>query len=116
MILLSGRRPEDIRIEFTGTRPGEKLYEELSTLEEETLPTYHEKIRIFSGDRVRIPDPAVWMEQVYGMCAARDMRLVLSLKELVADYNPSSQVLQRLMDQPKTMAAAAGAGRIRLSA
>ncbi|MGC1943223.1 MAG: nucleoside-diphosphate sugar epimerase/dehydratase, partial [Candidatus Acidiferrales bacterium] len=56
MILLSGRRPEDVRIEFTGVRPGEKLYEELSTLEEETLPTYHEKIRIFSGDRTRISD------------------------------------------------------------
>src|SRR5580704_1449796 len=116
MILLSGRRPEDIRIEFTGTRPGEKLYEELSTLEEETLATYHEKIRIFAGDRVRIPDPAAWMEQLHSMCRARDMRLVLALKELVSDYNPSSQVLQRLMEQPKAMAAAAGAGRVRLSA
>lgn len=116
MILLSGRRPEDIRIEFTGARPGEKLYEELSTLEEETLPTYHEKIRIFSGDRVRIPDPAAWMQQIYGMCCSRDMKLVLSLKELVADYNPSSHILQRLMEQPKAMSAAAGAGRVRISA
>jgi FlaA1/EpsC-like NDP-sugar epimerase len=116
MILLSGRRPEDIHIEFTGTRPGEKLFEELSTLEEETLATYHEKIRIFPGDRVRIPDPAAWMALVHSMCRARDIRLVLSLKELVSDYNPSSQVLQRLMEQPKAMAAAAGASRVRLSA
>jgi FlaA1/EpsC-like NDP-sugar epimerase len=47
LILLSGLKPdEDIKIEFTGMRPGEKLYEELSTLLEGTVPTAHEKIRI----------------------------------------------------------------------
>jgi FlaA1/EpsC-like NDP-sugar epimerase len=111
MILLSGRRPDDIRIEFTGVRPGEKLYEELSALEEETLPTYHKKIRIFSGDRTRIPDPKLWMEELHGMCQRRDFRLILILKNLVSDYNPSSQILQRLMDySPTAQAAAAGAG------
>src|SRR5438874_13279082 len=53
LILLSGLRPDrDIRIEFTGVRPGEKLYEELCTIEENTVPTYHEKIKIFSGNGV----------------------------------------------------------------
>ncbi|HEY4740066.1 MAG: nucleoside-diphosphate sugar epimerase/dehydratase [Candidatus Acidiferrales bacterium] len=101
MILLSGRRIEDIRIDFTGTRPGEKLYEELSTLEEETLATYHEKIRIFSGDRTRIPNPEAWMDAAHRQSQRRDMRLILVLKTLVTDYNPSSEVLQRLMDQPQ---------------
>ena len=51
LILLSGLRPdEDIKIEFTGMRPGEKLYEELSTMLEDTAPTAHEKIRIFVGN------------------------------------------------------------------
>ena len=47
LILLSGLRPgEDIKIEFTGMRPGEKLYEELSFDDEQTLPTAHPKVQI----------------------------------------------------------------------
>src|SRR5262249_31265623 len=46
LIILSGLQPDrDIRVEFTGIRPGEKLYEELSAYQENTLPTYHEKIK-----------------------------------------------------------------------
>jgi len=105
MILLSGHQPEDIPVVFTGIRPGEKLYEELNTLEEETRRTYHEKIRIFSGDGARISDIEVWMAELRRMCAARDMRLIPALKQLVADYNPSMQVLQALIDQPKAFEA-----------
>ena len=47
MIHLSGLEPgKDIKIEFTGLRPGEKLYEELLSMNEEILPTHHEKIKI----------------------------------------------------------------------
>lgn len=47
MIKLSGLSyPEDIDIKVTGLRPGEKLYEELLANGENTLPTYHEKIKI----------------------------------------------------------------------
>lgn len=45
MIRLSGLEPgKDIKIEFRGLRPGEKLYEELLSFNEEVLPTHHEKI------------------------------------------------------------------------
>ncbi|NPV27279.1 MAG: polysaccharide biosynthesis protein [Firmicutes bacterium] len=45
LIRLSGLRPdEDIKIVFTGVRPGEKLYEELLTAEEGTVATRHERI------------------------------------------------------------------------
>src|SRR6185295_16717770 len=48
MIERNGLRPdEDIQIKFTGVRPGEKLYEELSAHNEQTLPTSHEKIRVW---------------------------------------------------------------------
>ncbi|HRI22403.1 MAG TPA: polysaccharide biosynthesis protein, partial [Panacibacter sp.] len=47
MITLAGLKPdEDIRIQFTGLRPGEKLYEEVLNDTETTLPTYNEKIKI----------------------------------------------------------------------
>jgi len=47
MIRLSGKQPGiDIDVVFTGLRPGEKLFEELLSNKENTLPTYHEKILI----------------------------------------------------------------------
>lgn len=47
MIELSGFVPDkEIKIVYTGLRPGEKLYEELLSNKENTSPTMHDKIRI----------------------------------------------------------------------
>lgn len=47
MIVLAGLQPDrDVKIQFTGLRPGEKLYEEVLSSVEPTRPTYHEKIMV----------------------------------------------------------------------
>ena len=57
MIELAGYRlGEDIKIEFTGLRPGEKLYEELLSTEENTLPTLNKKIKIAKVRRYEYDD------------------------------------------------------------
>ena len=98
LILLSGLRPdEDIRIEYTGVRPGEKLSEELAHLDEETLDTYHPKIKIFANGHTG-QGVLEKIEQLRYFCTARDTAgLVLQLKDLVPDYNPSGQILRRVV-------------------
>ena len=100
LILLSGLKPdEDINIEFTGMRPGEKLFEELSSLTEDTVPTEHEKVRIFIGNGSPDEDVHVWVDSLRRICETRDMsRLIVALKELVLDYNPSTHLLRRVLD------------------
>jgi len=110
LILLSGLRPEeDIKIEFTGMRPGEKLYEEVSTMLEETAPTAHEKIRIFVGNGMPEGDVVTWLDCLREICEARDAgRLVVRLKEMVPDYSPSGHLLKRVIEGRGRSAVAAG--------
>ena len=96
LILLSGLKPDvDIRIEFSGIRPGEKLYEELNGMEEDTIPTGHAKIRVFTGKGASQDTISRCLEELRRSTDARDAAgVVLSLKELAPDYNPSSFVLR----------------------
>lgn len=64
MIKLSGFSEDEIKIEFSGLRPGEKLYEELLADDEHTLPTPHEKLRIASArlvDEKWVSDLLKWV-------------------------------------------------------
>jgi FlaA1/EpsC-like NDP-sugar epimerase len=99
LILLSGLRPGiDIKIEFTGARPGEKLFEELNHFDEETVPTHHEKIKIFLGNGVPEGNMADHLTMLRNFCETRDVRsVVLFLKDMVPEYNPSSHVLRMSM-------------------
>ena len=99
LILLSGLKPdEDIRIEFTGIRPGEKLFEELSSSAEDTIPSAHEKIRVFVGSGAPNGKALHAVEQLRDICQRRDIsELILLVRELVVDYNPSAQFLGRIV-------------------
>ncbi len=114
LVLLSGLGPgQDIAIQFSGTRPGEKLYEELSAYEEDTVPTPHSKIRIFTGPRVRMGATRIALYHLRMAAKAGYARgVVLALKELVPDYNPSSYLLRRaFQENVRKMAAGQAAGR-----
>lgn len=96
LIQLSGLRPdEDILIEFTGIRPGEKLYEELNLAGEDILPTHHEKIMIFAGMGLPAGGIAASVAALRNACLSRDLnQLVDSLRELVPEYTPGEHVLR----------------------
>ena len=85
MIKLSGAK--NVKIEFTGLRPGEKLYEEVLNELEGTKPTFHEKIRIaqvreYDYDQVRQD-----IEELVALSKQYDnMATVKKMKEIVPEY------------------------------
>lgn len=88
MIRLSGKLPgEDIKIEFVGLRPGEKLYEELFHDEEQLLETGYSKLRLA---KARIYDGDVWFSKIKALataCQEQDQQVILGLlKELVPEF------------------------------
>jgi len=88
LIRLSGMSEDEIRIEFTGLRPGEKLYEELLADSENTLPTPHPKLRIA---RARGVD-AAWLESLLAWAGSRsahdELEVKKALKQWVPEYEP----------------------------
>jgi len=91
LIRLSGKEVgTDIEIRFTGSRPGEKLYEELFFSAEHSAPTLHPKV--LCATNARLPEGIA--ELVSGIIAAaqegrHDQELRRMLIELVPDFDPS---------------------------
>ena len=89
MVRLSGLNPDDIEIEFSGMRPGEKLYEELYCDDEEMLPTSHPKVfaayhRPYDPNEVRV-EIGELLECVHDGSET----LTQKLKQLVPEYQSS---------------------------
>ncbi|MGB4973875.1 MAG: polysaccharide biosynthesis protein, partial [Cyclobacteriaceae bacterium] len=88
MIRLSGLEPErDIKIIFTGIREGEKLYEELLTTSENTLPTHHPKILIGKVKEYSYKEINNYIELFDDLVYDKnELKMVALMKELVPEY------------------------------
>lgn len=92
MIRLSGLQVDDIKIEYVGLRPGEKLYEELLADDEHTMPTPHEKLRIAlarSVDSTWVKKLLKWIENTQ---SANESHIKNELMFWVEEYSPQHQV------------------------
>lgn len=91
LIRLSGFEPDvDIKIEYIGLRPGEKLYEELITDDENALPTRHPKIMMLKGGACDLNLLNGKIQELARLAGDQDAaRIKSKLQEMVPDYTPS---------------------------
>lgn len=91
MIKLSGA--ENIEIEYTGLRAGEKLYEEVLNTTENTLPSFHEKVRIAKVQEYDYDVVNQQIEQLLQISHTYDsMQIVKMMKSIVPEYVSNNSV------------------------
>lgn len=88
MIQLAGYTPdEDIKIEYSGLRPGEKLYEEVLSDHENTLPTDHSRIRIAKVREYDYNDALLSAEELERLSREVDIfAMVKLMKQIVPEF------------------------------
>ena len=99
MIKLSGAT--DIEIKYTGLRAGEKLYEEVLSTSENTLPSFHDKIRIAKVCKYNYEDINQQIEELVKISHDyKSMDIVRKMKEIVPEYvsnNSEYSVLDKVI-------------------
>ncbi len=98
MIRLSGLVPhQDIAIEFSGLRPGEKLYEELLNDLESTIPTHHEKIMVAQVREYNFQTISKHIRELISLsCEYKDRQVVVKMKEIVPEFKSNNSVYEEL--------------------
>jgi len=103
MIRLSGLIPDqDIKIEYSGLRPGEKLYEELLNDKENTLPTHHQKIMVAKTREYNFETICNQIEDLVNLsCQSQDWQVVAKMKEIVPEFKSNNSIYEDLDQQIK---------------
>lgn len=98
MIKLSGFEPNlDIKIIYTGLRPGEKLYEELLSDDAKTLATHNEKILISKDPNMEFEDIEKYTNQIVKAALRREkIQVVQILKEIVPEFKSNNSIYEVL--------------------
>lgn len=101
MVVLAGLEPDrDIAIQFTGLRPGEKLYEEVLSKVEPTKPTYHAKIMVAE---TREYDFESVQESIDSLIASakleNDWKTVRIMKLMIPEFKSNNSKFERLDNQ-----------------
>lgn len=98
MIRLSGLVPhQDIAIEFSGLRPGEKLYEELLNDLENTMPTHHEKIMVAQVREYHFQTINEHIRELIKLsCEYKDRQVVVKMKEIVPEFKSNNSIYEEL--------------------
>jgi FlaA1/EpsC-like NDP-sugar epimerase len=91
LIRFSGFEPDiDIKVEYTGLRPGEKLYEELMIDDENIVPTDHSKIMILNGKKFNMDIINRDIQNLQNIAKNRDKyKIIEQLKKIVPEYQPA---------------------------
>jgi len=89
MIKLAGKNEEEIRIVYTGLRPGEKLYEELLADAETTLPTPHPNLRVAKARKVDAESVEEILSWVSRIECASDQMVRDQLRAWLPEYRPA---------------------------
>ena len=98
MIKLSGFEPEiDIKLKYTGLRPGEKLYEELLSDGTKNLPTPHEKIMVSMDPHMEFEDIECLANKITKAALRRDqIEVVKLLKKMVPEFISNNSDFEKL--------------------
>lgn len=98
MIALAGLKVgEDIEIEYTGLRPGEKLYEEVLSNAENTLPTSHDRIRVAKVREYDYQDALMALNELERMAVAVEIPdMVRLMKRTVPEFKSQNSVYEAI--------------------
>jgi FlaA1/EpsC-like NDP-sugar epimerase len=98
MIQLSGFELDvDMEIQFSGLRPGEKLFEEVLSDQERTLPTKHEKIMIAKVRDYNWNEVKNWVDELIQLFVLQDNNvMVAKLKAFIPEYKSNNSEFEKL--------------------